>query len=148
DHRAEADAADLLAHLLGAPRLRPARALRHVDAQELARVTAGDRRRRSGLFLRSRFRQGRHTATGLSPGAFDGRPRTVSGSNVPVVREAMNAGLMSNGFFSRYGFHGPSETPDCTRPFSIPTSLVVQMSLEGPRMIAPVRRSPRKSSLR
>src|SRR5215831_5541405 len=150
DHRAEADAAELGAHPFGAPRLGPARAAREVDAQQVAGEPAGSRGRgglRSGL-LRCGHGRWSHTATGLSPGAFDGRPRMVSGSRLLVVFVAINAGLMSNGFFFRCAFQVPSATPDCTRPFSMPTSLVVQMSLEGPRMMAPVSRSPRQRSLR
>src|SRR5262249_35656836 len=150
DHRAQADAAELGAHPLGAPRLGPALAACQIDAQQLAGEPAGQRGRgglRAGLLRCGRGRRS-HTATGLSPGAFDGRPRMVSGSRLPVVFVAINAGLMSNGFFFRCAFQVPRPTPDCTRPFSMPTSLLVQMSLEGPRMIAPVSRSSRQRSLR
>ena len=41
-----------------------------------------------------------------------------------------------------------SSRPVCTSPLSMPTSLVVQMSSDGPKMMAPVRRSPRNRSLR
>src|SRR5580765_1109120 len=150
DHRAETDAAELLPHLLRAPGLGPALATREVDAQEIAGESAGARGREGFRFELLGCARGcwTHTATGLSPGAFDGRPRMVSGSKLLVVFVAMNAGLMSNGFFFRCAFQAPSATPDCTSPLSIPTSLVVQMSVEGPRMIAPVSRSPRQRSLR
>src|SRR5262249_10325905 len=148
DHGAEPDAADLLAHLLRAPRLGPAFLAREVHAQELAGV--GARKHGLGLRLlgRSSDRDGCHTATGVVPGAFEGRPSTVSGSNAPVVLAAMNAGLMSKGFRRRWSLKRTSDTPLWTRPLSIPTSFVVQMSLDGPRMIAPVNRSPVNSSLR
>src|SRR2546426_6538761 len=150
DHGAQADAADEFPHRLGTPRLGAADAAREIHAQEVAGVAAGARGRcglRRGLRRCGRGRWS-HTATGVSPGAFDGRPSTVSGSSVLVVFAAMNAGLTSNGFFLRYAFQRPRLTPDCTRPLSIPTSLTVQMSLDRPRMIAPVSRSPRQSSLR
>src|SRR3989442_11779060 len=150
DHGAHADAADEFPHRLGTPRLGAADAAREVHTQEVAGVAAGARGRgglRRGLRGCGRGRWS-HTATGVSPGAFDGRPRMVSGSSALVVFVAMNAGLTSNGFFFKCAFQRPSETPDCTSPFNIPTSLVVQMSLDGPRMMAPVSRSPRQSSLR
>src|SRR6185369_10580403 len=150
DHRAKAHAAKLLAHSLRTPRLGPALAAGEIDAQEVAGEGAGSRGRRGlrlGLCRRGRDCW-RHTATGLSPGAFDGRPRMVSGNRRLVVFVAMNAGLISNGFFFKCAFQAPSATPDCTRPFSMPTSFVVQISLDGPRMIAPVSRSPRQRSLR
>ena len=100
DHRAEAGAADPVAHVGRRPRLGPALPLREIHAQQLAGVGAGHRR--LDLRLRSRCqRRSRHTATGVSPGAFDGRPRTVSGSSRPVVLDAMKAGFTSNGFFLR-----------------------------------------------
>src|SRR5262249_59190517 len=54
----------------------------------------------------------------------------------------------SNGFRWSRAFQGPRATPDWTRPFSIPTSLVVQTSAAGPRIIAPVSPSPWERSLR
>src|SRR5262249_44131162 len=150
DHRAETDAAEQFALGLGGPRLGPARAAREIDAQQVAGEAARARGRR-GLRLGTLGCGrgcGTHTATGVSPGAFDGRPRMVSGSKALVVLVAMKAGLMSNAFALRCAFQRPSPTPDWTRPLSMPTSLVVQMSLEGPRMIAPMSRSPRQRSLR
>src|SRR5688572_2268054 len=98
DHRAEPDAAEEVALFLRAPRLRPALALRHVDAQELA-GEAGRRRCGRGLFrLRNLDRGDRHTATGVSPGVRDGRPTTVSGRSRAVVFDAMNAVFTSNGW--------------------------------------------------
>src|SRR5207247_10183896 len=132
------------AHPLGSPLIGPSLTAREVDTKEVAGEVAVARcpgGLRLGLLGRGRGCWS-HTATVLSPGAFDGRPRMVSGSRLPVVLVAMNAGLMSNGFFFKWAFQAPSETPDCTSPLSIPTSLVVQMSLDGPRMIAPVSRSP------
>src|SRR2546428_270980 len=150
DHGAEADAADQLPHRVGAPRLGPALLLREVHAQELTgvavlRLARGARGR---LFARSPKTRCGHTATGVFPGALDGRPRMVSGSSALVVFDAMKAGLMSNGLRVRYALKRASETPDCTSPLSMPTSLVVQMSLDGPRMIAPVSRSPRQRRFR
>src|SRR5882724_1820765 len=101
DHRAEPDAAEQLPHRLGAPRLGPAGPAREVDAQEIAGEAAGPRGR-GGLclgLLRRVYGRWSHTATGVSPGAFDGRPKMVSGSSVLVVFVAMKAGLTSNGFF-------------------------------------------------
>src|SRR4029453_14346311 len=118
-------------------RLGPARTAREVDAQQVAGEAARARGRR-GLGLRSLGRGHgcwTHTATGVSPGAFDGRPRMVSGSSALVVLVAMKAGLMSNGFFFKCAFQRPSPTPDWTSPLSMPTSLVVQLSLDGPRML-------------
>src|SRR5262245_50390860 len=150
DHGAETDAAEQFALRFGRPRLGPARAACEIDAQQIAGKAAGARGR-LGLPLGT-LRRGRgcgtHTATGVSPGAFDGRPRMVSGSKALVVLVAMKAGLMSNGFALRCAFQRPSPTPDWTSPLSMPTSLVVQMSLDGPRMIAPTSRSPRQRSLR
>src|SRR6185436_18443657 len=149
DARAEADAAELLAHVGGAaPRLAPALALGEIDAEDLAGESAGHRGLRVRGLLRSARHHWSHTATGESPGAIDGRPRTVSGSRVRVVLEAMNAILTSNGFRLRCSLKRPSGVPACTRPFSMPTSLVVQMSFERPMMMAPVSRSPVNSSLR
>src|SRR2546430_14040613 len=90
DHGAEADAAEQLPHLVGAPRLGPALLLREVDAQELAGVAAGQlarraRGRRPALSLNDRCG---HTATGAFPGALDGPPRMVSGSSPLVVVDA------------------------------------------------------------
>ena len=61
---------------------------------------------------------------------------------------AMKAGLTSKGL--RCEMRLPGREVDCveTSPLSMPTSLVVQMSLAGPQMIAPVSRPPWKSSLR
>ena len=72
----------------------------------------------------------------------------VSGSSALVVFDAMKTGLTSNGLRLRCALKRASDTPDCTSPLSMPTSLVVQMSLDGPRMIAPVSRSPRQRSFR
>src|SRR4029077_4291133 len=100
DHGAEADPAELLAHVVGAPRLAPALLLREVDAQELARVGGGARGRR-GLRCASGDGCRSHTATGVPAGAFDGRPSTVWGSSTLVVFDAMNTGLTSKGFRRR-----------------------------------------------
>ena len=112
DHRAEADAAELIAHLARGPTARPSTCrLRQVDAQELAGEAAGQREVVAALrldLLRCGHGRWAHTATGVSPGAFDGRPRMVSGSSVLVVFDAMNAGLMSNGFWRRWSFQRPS----------------------------------------
>src|SRR2546421_2696129 len=150
DHGAEADAADQLPHVVGAPGLGPALLLREVHAQELAGVGAGQLACAARGFLLARSLDGRwgHTATGVFPGALDGRPRMVSGSSALVVFEAMKAGLTSKGFRLRCALKRASDTPDCTSPLSMPTSLVVQMSLDGPRMIAPASRSPRQRSFR
>src|SRR6185436_8104014 len=150
DHRAETDAAEQFALRFGGPRLGPARAACEIDAQQVAGEAAWTRGRlglRLGT-LRCGRGCGTHTATGVSPGALDGRPRMVSGSKALVVLVAMKAGLMSNGFALRCAFQRPSPTPDWTNPLSMPTSLVVQISLEGPRMMAPTSRSPRQRSLR
>ena len=72
----------------------------------------------------------------------------VSGSSREVVWSAMNAGLTSNGFALRCAFQVERSTPEETRPFSIPTSLVVHTASAGPQITAPVRRPPWKSSLR
>src|SRR2546426_133250 len=87
DHGAQADAADEFPHRLGTPRLGAADAAREVHTQEVAGVAAGARGRgglRRGLRGCGRGRWS-HTATGVSPGAFDGRPRTVSGSSALVA---------------------------------------------------------------
>src|SRR5205814_7819974 len=131
-----------------APRLAPALALGEVDTEDLAGEPAGQRRLRLRGLLGGARHHWSHTATGESPGASDGRPRTVSGSSVRVVLDAMNAVLTSNGFFRRCSLKRPSGVPVCTRPLSMPTSLVVQMSFERPMMMAPVIRSPVNSSLR
>src|SRR4029434_11149113 len=87
DHRAQAHTAELFPHPLGFPRLGPALAAREVDAQQVAGEAAGARGREGFLF--EMLGRGRgcwtHTATGLSPGAFEGRPRMVSGSKLLVV---------------------------------------------------------------
>src|SRR5262245_21032146 len=98
DDGAEAGAAEVLPHVVRRPRLGPALPLREIHAQQLARVRAGNRR---GLHLRAFGQRWTHTATGVSPGAIAGRPRTVSGSSRAAVFAAMEAGLMSNGFFPR-----------------------------------------------
>src|SRR5260370_8675290 len=79
DHRAEADAAEQLAHLGRAPRLPPALPLREVHAQEPARVAAGQVAGRARGLLRRlpRERRSRHPATWVSPGASPGGPRRV-----------------------------------------------------------------------
>src|SRR5262249_58595577 len=103
DHRAKTHAAELGAHPLRAPRLGPALAAREVDAQEVAGEAAGARGRgglRLGLLGRGRGSRS-HTATRLSPGALDGRPRMVSGKRLCVVFVAINSGLMSDGVFFR-----------------------------------------------
>src|SRR5260370_17554679 len=101
DHRAEADAAEQLAHLGGATRLRPALPLREVHAQEPARVAAGQVGGRARGLLRRlrRERRSRHTATGVSPGAFAGRPRMVTGTSARAVSEAINPAFPPTGPF-------------------------------------------------
>src|SRR5437660_399444 len=148
DHGAEPGAADQLTHLLGRPRLTPRLPLREIDAQDLSGIAAGQRGLRLADLLGSAQGHWTHTATGVSPGAFDGRPSTVSGSNAPVVPDAMYAVFTSNGCALRWSLNRPRRTPVCTSPLSIPTSLVVHTSPERPMMMAPVRRSPVKSSLR
>src|SRR3989442_1417887 len=86
------------------------------------------------------------TVRPLEPQA--GSPAMGPGSSALVVFDAMNPGLTSNGLRLRCALKRASDTPDCTSPLSMPTSLVVQMSLDGPRMIAPVSRSPRQRSFR
>src|SRR5919201_1086298 len=89
DHRAEARAADQLAHLVRRPGLRPRLAFGEIDAQELTGVAARQRGLRLADLSRSAQRYRTHTATGVSPGALDGRPSTVSGSSVPAMPHAM-----------------------------------------------------------
>src|SRR5713226_4281481 len=110
DHRAQPDATELLAHLVRAPRLGPDLAAREIHAQELSGIP-GLGLGRSGLLLRSFRRRCRHTATGVSPGALDGRPRTVSGRSVCVVFDAMYAVFTSNGFRLRWSLKRPIRTP-------------------------------------
>ncbi len=87
DDGAEPGAAHVFPHVGRRPRLGPALLLRKVHAQELARVRARLwRRGRCRRFLRQHWT---HTATGVSPGAFAGRPRTVSESSRPAVFTAM-----------------------------------------------------------
>src|SRR4030095_6898335 len=150
DAGAEPDAAELVAHGLGVPRLRPCLARREVHAQELAGVAAGQRRDgrlRSGA-LGGRGRAHRVATDWGSEGEWEGRPSTVLGSSAAVVRWAMKAGLTSKGSAARCRFHAERSTPVCTSPFRMPTSFVVQMSLEGPQIMAPVSRPPRKRSFR
>src|SRR5205814_2446338 len=91
DHGAEPGAADQLTHLLGSPRLTPRLPLGEIDSQDLSGVAARHRGLRLADLLGSAQGHWTHTATGVSPGAFDGRPSTVSGSNAPVVPDAMYA---------------------------------------------------------
>src|SRR5262249_29590877 len=146
----EPDAAELLPHRLGAPRLGPHLAGREVHAEELAGVAAGQwSRRRLGLVaLGGRGRAHRVATDWGSEGDWDGRPSTVLGSSAAVVRVAMKAGLTSKGWAARCRFQAERSTPLCTSPLRMPTSLVVQMSPEGPQIMAPVSRPPRKRSFR
>src|SRR5216117_2058453 len=148
DHGAEPGAADQVTHLVGLPRLAPRLSLREVHTQDLAGVAAGQRGLGLADLLGSAQGHRAHTATGVSPGAFDGRPSTVSGRSAPVVPDAMYAVFTSNGCAFRWSLNRPSDTPVCTRPFSMPTSFVVHTSPERPMMMAPVRRSPVKRYLR
>src|SRR5262249_34112638 len=97
DHRAEAGAADQVAHFVGRPRLRPRFPLHQIHAEQLAGVAARQRRLRLADLSGSAQGHRAPTATGGSPGAFDGRPRTVSGSSVPATAAAMYAVFTSNG---------------------------------------------------
>ena len=97
DHRAEPGAADQLAHLVRRPRLGPRLAFGEIHAQQLTGVTAGQRGLRLADLSGSAQGHRTHTATGVSPGAFAGRPSTVSGSSVPAVPDAMYAVFTSNG---------------------------------------------------
>src|SRR5207248_8156422 len=76
DPRAEPGAADELTHLVRRPRLGPRFPLREIDTQKLAGIAAGHRGLRFTDLSRSAQRYRAHTATGVSPGAFEGRPST------------------------------------------------------------------------
>src|SRR5262249_8073743 len=121
----------------------------HVHAQQPAGVAA----RQLGGGARAWLGRGQGRAHDTitmwgSSGEREARPSTVSGSSRAVVLAAMNAGLTSKGFARRWSFQPERSAPDWTRPLSMPTSLVVHTSAERPQIIAPVRRGPRKSSLR
>src|SRR5262245_60803012 len=148
DHRAESGSAEQITHLVGRPRLGPCLPLREIHSQDLSGVPAGRRGLRFTDLSGSAERHRTHTATGVSPGAFDGRPSTVSGSSAPATPDAMYAVFTSNGCNLRWSLKRPNRTPVCTNPLSIPTSFVVHTSPERPMMMAPVSRSPVNSSLR
>src|SRR5262249_57093021 len=139
DLGAEADTAHVLAHVLR-PRLRPGLSRGEVHAQELSGVAGHGGGSGGGLALGSRGGRGRAhwTITDWgSWGEWDVRPRIVRGRSLPVVCVARNAGLTSKGLRFRCAFHAERSAPEYTRPLSIPTSFVVQMSSAGPPIIAP-----------
>src|SRR4029453_6167930 len=115
------------------PRPPPWLPRRGVHAEEVARVAAGQRRDgrlRSGA-LGGRGRAHRVATDWGSEGEWEGRPSPGPGGSAAVGRVAMKAGLTSKGCVARCPFHAERSTPVCTSPFRMPTSFVVQMSLEG-----------------
>src|SRR5206468_2488331 len=82
-----------------------------VHTQDLAGVAAGQRGLGLADLLGSAQGHRAHTATGVSPGAFDGRPSTVSGRSAPVVPDAMYAVFTSNGCAFRWSLNRPSDAP-------------------------------------
>ncbi len=110
DLGAEADAAEILPHVVGAPRLGPDLARGEIHAQEPARVAAGQRRGGRGLLLLARPAVAvgsldRITHWGSS-GERLGRPRTVWGKRRAVVCVARKAGLTSKGLRSEMRLPG------------------------------------------
>src|SRR5262249_13529663 len=140
--RTQSDAAETVAHLLGSPGLGPYLPRGEVHAKQFPGI-APRGRRWCGRLLRGAFDccgWAHFTITDWgSSGECEGRPRTVSGRRRDTVRVARNAGLTSEGFARRCAFQAERSAPAYTRPLSMPTSLVVQMSAAGPQMIPPVR---------